>query len=303
MIVRNVLRTTYPHGVTYPAEQECYHPHRGHVRGQRQIGYRFVEMTRSFFTRNSDWFVPNEEARGPWDADACHAGPPTGLLARASELAVPEQALVRITVDLIRPIPHSPFRVEADVVRRGRSVSTTRMRIVGDDDRAIVTAVGMHVAAADPPLDIPTTTYEPPPLDSSVPGPFTIDRTAHGLTWFGDSVEARYRPGERSSVGPGLMWMRTPALLPDEEPSPFQRICPLADCGNAISRNAEADGSTMFMNTDLTIMLHRPPTGDWFGSDAVSRWEPSGHGISDALLFDADGAVGRALQTLLIRRG
>ena len=29
-------------------------------------------------------------------------------------------------------------------------------------------------------------------------------------------------------------------LLPDEEPSPFQRICPLADCGNAFSRRGQA---------------------------------------------------------------
>jgi hypothetical protein len=47
--------------------------------------------------------------------------------------------------------------------------------------------------------------------------------------------------------------------------------------------------------------LHRPPTGDWFGMDSVSRWEPTGVGISDSLLFDEHGPVGRAIQTLLIR--
>jgi hypothetical protein len=32
----------------------------------------------------------------------------------------------------------------------------------------------------------------------------------------------------------------------------------------------------------------------------VSRWEASGIGMSDSLLFDEHGAVGRALQTLVI---
>ena len=94
--------------------------------------------------------------------------------------------------------------------------------------------------------------------------------------------------------------MRTVALLPGEEPSPFQRICPLADCGNAFSRHADP-GQVQFINTDLTIALHRDPVGAWLGSRAVSHWQPSGVGLADALLFDERGPVGRALQTLLLR--
>jgi hypothetical protein len=94
--------------------------------------------------------------------------------------------------------------------------------------------------------------------------------------------------------------MRTVPLLPDEEPSSVQRICPLADCGNAIGRNAELSDAS-FINPDLTIVLHREPVGEWFGIQAVSHWQPDGIGMADALLFDTEGAVGRALQTLLIR--
>ena len=93
--------------------------------------------------------------------------------------------------------------------------------------------------------------------------------------------------------------MRALPLLPDETPSGFQRIAPLADCGNAVSRNADLD-TFGFLNTDLTILLHRDPVGEWCGSDAVSRWEPTGHGMSDALLFDERGPIGRAIQTLIV---
>jgi hypothetical protein len=114
-------------------------------------------------------------------------------------------------------------------------------------------------------------------------------------------VEVRYPPGQDPEPGPTTVWMRALPLLPDETPSPFQRICPLADCGNAIGRNAEP-AEMGFMNVDLTIVLHRDPIGEWLGSRAVSRWEPTGIGMADALLFDGGGVVGRAVQTLLLTR-
>lgn len=255
------------------------------------------------------WFVPTDLARGPWVADACHAGPPTGLIARASERAVaalvgPAQPLLRLTVDLVRPVPMAGFRVEAEVVRAGRSVTTTLVRLVDGAGREVLTARGMHVAAGE--VVVPPAPEAPadgwPVLDESVPGPFPIEGAAHGLTCFVDAVETRWPPGEGGTPGPSTVWMRTPPLLAEEEPSPFQRICPLADCGNAVSRLAEPrEAGLSFMNTDLTIALHRPPVGEWFASRSTSWWQPTGHGQSDSLLLDAHGPVGRAVQTLLLR--
>lgn len=256
-----------------------------------------------FTTPDGDWFQPTDFCRGPWDAAACHAGPPTGLLARASEAAVPHQPLVRITVDLIRAIPHAGFRIATEVIRAGRTVSTTLMRLIDGDGKEVLTARGLHQAFAEPGAldDVPTTAYTPPPFDEAVTGAFPVGRALHGLPYFRDSVEVRYNPGERQTAGPKRVWMKTLPLLADEEPSPFQRICPLADCGNAFGRNT--DGlDYAFMNTDLTVLLHRAPDGEWFGMDVAGRWEPTGLGMSDALLFDPHGAVGRALQTLLVRR-
>jgi len=257
-------------------------------------------MTGAFFTIDGDWFRPTDHCRGPWDPSACHAGPPTGLLARASERLLPEQQLVRLTVDLTRPIPHAGFRIDAAVTRKGRTVSTTEMTIVDTNGRPVVSARGMHIAGTDL-GELPTAPSATPRLAESHPGPFPFAVGGHGLPMFSGSVEMRYPPGDEPGPGPTRAWMRTVPLLPDEAPSPFQRICPLADCGNAISRNADPRGLA-FMNTDLTILLHRPPAGDWLGMDSVSRWEPNGVGMSDSLLFDDLGPVGRALQTLVIQR-
>lgn len=260
-------------------------------------------MNGAFFTTDDgSWFQPTDMCRGPWDPQACHAGPPAGLLARASERLVPEQHLVRLTVDLTRPIPHAGFSIAGTVTRAGRTVSTTEMTIINGDGRAIVTARGMHLAGADHD-EMPTTHYDTPRLSRAQSGRFPLpdasEGIGHGLPMFDSGVDVLYPPGDTPEPGPTRMWMRTVPLLAGEAPSGFQKICPLADCGNAVSRNADPRALS-FVNTDLTVVLHRSPVGDWLGTDSVSRWEASGIGMSDSLLFDEYGAVGRALQSLLI---
>ncbi len=147
---------------------------------------------------------------------------------------------------------------------------------------------------------MPTAAHHTPHLSASEAGPFPLTGHAHDLPAFDSGVQVQYPTGSGPRTGPNRIWMRTLPLLDTEEPSPFQRICPLADCGNAVSRNADPD-RVAFMNTDLTILLHRSPVGEWLGMDSVSRWEPNGIGMSDSLLFDDAGPVGRALQSLILR--
>lgn len=264
-------------------------------------------MPGSFFTTDgatggAERFTPTEHARGPWHAEHCHAGPPTGLLARAVERLVPDRRLTRLSVTLSRPIPHAGFRIEAGVTRAGRTVSLVAARIVGDDGRAAATAEAL-LMTRQPARDVPTHTESLGSPDDAAPGGFPILETLHGLPAFnGAGVEARYPPGETREPGPTAAWLRTVPLLPDEAPSPFQRICPLADCGNAFGRNADPR-HTSFANADLTIVLHRDPVGDWLGTRSTGYWEPDGIGLADAQLFDERGAVGRALQTLLLLPG
>ena len=252
--------------------------------------------------RGEEWFVPTDYARGPWDPEACHGGPPTALLTRALERALPDFRLARLTVDLARPVPMAGFAVETEIVKAGRATGTTRATIVDADGAPRAVATGTHIMTSPValfPAALDNSGFETPHLADAEPGGFPIARLLHDEPAFNRAVEVRYPRGE-GSPGATTVWMRTIALLPDEEPSPFQRICPLADCGNAFSRHAEP-GQVQFINTDLTIALHRDPVGEWLGSQVVSHWQPTGVGLADALLFDDDGPVGRALQTLLLR--
>ena len=255
----------------------------------------------AYFTVEGDGtFHPTEYTRGPWNVDACHAGPPTGLMARASEALVPDKPLVRLLVEITRPIPMSGFRIGSVIARTGRTVTTTRIEL-HDDERSYARAEGLHLSEGE---IGPVTSHHVDVLDpaDATPGPFPIAPT-HDEVAFGDSLEVRYVPGlSQGTGGETFMWARSKVpLLDGEQPSPFQAICPLADSGNGISWH-EGTETMAFVNADLVVSLHRPPGGDWFGSRTVSFWEPNGIGRADAELFDESGAVGRALQNLVLRR-
>jgi hypothetical protein len=188
-------------------------------------------------------------------------------------------------------------------MRSGGATANTTAAIVDRDGKVRVTAAGAHVAVAPTPITegrLDNSASVTPRLADSAPGAFPVGRT-HGLRGFRDAVEVRYPPGEDETPGATTLWMRTVPLLANEPVTPFQRICPLADCGNAFARHAEPD-QVQFINTDLVVALHRDPVGEWMGSRATSVWQPTGSGLADALLFDDEGPVGRALQTLLVRR-
>lgn len=252
-----------------------------------------------FSVSDTDWFVGNEAARGPWSADACHAGPVTGLIVRALEHTVTDKQLVRITTDYARPIPMSGFRIDTKMTRSGRAATTGVATLTDTNGKICATATSLHLVKSAF-EGLPTPRIEAPSIEESTPGIFAVEKTHHDLSFFGNWIDVAYPPGESNAPGPTTLWMKTPPLLIDELPSPFQSICPLADCGNGISRNSEVTDAT-FLNPDLTIILHRLPESEWLASSAISHWEPSGIGLSRATLFDEKGPVGSALQTLLLQ--
>ncbi|MFV0306911.1 MAG: thioesterase family protein [Desertimonas sp.] len=265
-------------------------------------------MTDSFFTidRRADgteWIRPTDHARGPWNDDACHGGPPTAMLVRALERTIAGQRLARISVELSSPVPMAGFRIETDVAKRGRTTSQSSAAIIDADGVVRSTAIGLHIRTAEVPV-VPTSLdnagLDLPLSATASPGDFPRANVRPDWVGFRQAVEVRYPPGSSGDGGRTTVFMRTVSPLPDEVPTPFQRIAPLADCGNAFSRHSDGD-ALQFINADLTIALHRDPVGEWLGSRSSSQWQPGGVGLADALLFDDQGPVGRALQTLLLR--
>ena len=72
-----------------------------------------------------------------------------------------------------------------------------------------------------------------------------------------------------------------------------------ADFGNGVSRVVDFE-RFLFVNTDLTVHLHREPAGEWVLLDARTRLEPTGAGLAWSVLHDERGPIGLAAQTLFV---
>ena len=262
-------------------------------------------MPSAFYVPQGGRFVSTELTRGPWDPDAQHAGPPAALLAREIERC-PSAAgggswhVGRITYEILRPVPLGTLAVSAEVVRPGRSVELLAAELTDADGSPLIRASAWRLAERPVaiPGDLPTGAEPVPGPGAGEEKPF-FD-TGHELGYH-MAMEYRFIRGGFRDLGPATVWMRMRyPLVEGEEPTPLQRLITAADSGNGVSATLDLS-RYLFINVDLTVHLHRMPTGQWVCLDAITLPEPTGVGLADTSLHDESGPIGRALQTLLVR--
>jgi hypothetical protein len=254
----------------------------------------------AFFAPAGDLFVPSELTRGPWDPDAQHAGPPAALMGRAIELCGDPagKQVGRVTFEILRPVPIEPLSVEARVVRPGRSVELLEATLAREGE-VLVRASAWRLRTQAVELD-PKPPADPPPA-----APDTADHRDFFDTGmevgYHTAMEYRFVKGAFLEAGPATVWMRMrQPLVEGEEPTPLQRVLVAADSGNGVS--AALDWRRfLFVNTDLSVHVYRMPAGEWVCLDARTFPEEHGVGLADTALYDEQGRIGRAAQTLLVR--
>jgi hypothetical protein len=269
----------------------------------------------AFYEIDGDVYVPSELTRGPWDPDSQHAGPPAALIGREIERLPSDEPrqVGRVTYEILRAVPIAPLRVEARVVRPGRSVELVEASLA-DERGEVVRAAAWRLRTAE--VDVPErltstggnaragvseSTLRPgfllPPPHLADPKPFIDTGVAVG---YHTAMEYRFVAGAFREPGPATVWMRMrQPLVAGEEPTPLQRVLVAVDSANGVS--ATLDWTRfLFINVDLTVHLSRMPEGEWVCLDAITIPEPIGVGLADTALYDIRGPIGRGLQTLLV---
>jgi Thioesterase-like superfamily len=261
----------------------------------------------SFYERDGDAYVATELTRGPWDPGAQHAGPPAALIGREMERLGggrmadgegPPAQVGRITYEILRSVPIGRLRVHAEVVRPGRRVELVQAILADDEGELLVLARGWRLRTGSVEFEAPERSEQlPPGPDQAEQGSFPDVGFEAG---YHSAMEYRFTRGGFTELGPATVWLRMGVpLLPDEEPTPLQRVLVAADSGNGVS--VILDWSRyLFINVDLSVHLHRMPAGEWVCLDAETFPEPSGIGMADTRLLDENGQIGRAVQTLLV---
>ncbi len=243
-------------------------------------------------------FVASELARGPWDSGAQHGGAPAALLMRELERApaAPGLRIARVTYEFLRPVPIGPLSVRVEVVRTGRRVQLLEASVHSEEGVEVLRARALQVqpAAAHEVEEV-----DPPPAGPAASRPSDLVAPFHPM-FSPDAMEIRFAEGTFHGRGPAAAWfcLRAP-LVHDEAPSPLQRLAAAADFGNGISSTLPW-GDYLFINPDLTLYIEREPRGEWIGLRSRTLLPPDGIGVSESVLYDERGRVGRALQALLV---
>ena len=265
---------------------------------------RYSEAEDAFYGLDGNFLVPGPLCGGPWDPDHQHGGAVSGVLAHLVEsvpTAVPMR-FCRHTVELMRGVPMRPLTSEIEVLRDGRRLQVVRASLLdGGSEVARATSVRMRIAAAPNPVNKDMTAHfedEIPPFPAESPTQFNMPGI--GIPGFLKAVELRRADGGYRSGAPGILWLRMHCrMIAGHESSPFVM---LATVGDMLSMAAQYldPADWMTINPDLTIQIFRDPIGEWIGLLGLHKNDIDGIGMSEAVLYDSTGRIGRGTSSILI---
>jgi hypothetical protein len=256
------------------------------------------------FRRDGELFVPTGHARGPWDAGAQHGGAPAALLAEAVAAAEPgaaAMAVVRLSYDFLGPVPLVPLSVSAAVTRPGRRLQLAEGEISAGG-RTVVRVRAVRLRRGE--IVLPPTAQDadrPPAGPEQAHGsPFPAPSGGAPEGFHRTGMEIRFAGGTDFGIGPAQAWFRLARPLVEDRPvSPLARAVAAADFGNGVARVLDFE-DWVFVNTDLTVHLHREPAGEWVLLDARTRLDARGLGLATSTLCDERGVLGIAAQSLFV---
>lgn len=253
----------------------------------------------ALFVRDGENYTATELALGPWYPGALHGGPPAALMAHVLSDAVTASGLrlARITLELVRPVPVGPLTIAVQTVRPGRRLTLIDGFLHDSDGVEVTRARALFMA----PAQLPATPMQPP----AFPGP------EHGAPndWHSPTpmfathgMEIRFVHGAFRRVGPSTAWFRLAApLIADEPLRGIDRVAAAADFGNGIAP-ALSWSEHVFINPDLTVHVEREPVDEWVALESHTRVQQGSVAIAESVIWDRQGRIGRAVQTLIVGR-
>ena len=254
--------------------------------------------TDPIFRVEGDTIITGPGAAGPWDPTMQHGAAPSSLVTWIAE-QMPSPApmqIVRLTVDLLRPVPVAPLTYQTEILREGRKIQLIGITLLAQGV-VVVRATVLRIRIATPALPngiADKALAWPGPDDSRV-----LDHnTSRNPFLAGLTMRAAH--GDFLTRGPAAIWYRLDRPIVDGAPvSQVMRAVVASDFCNGTSALLDFRTHT-FINADLSVSLARPPVGDWILLDAESWIGPDGSGIAAAKLGDINGYFGRAVQSLVI---
>ena len=250
-----------------------------------------------FFRRAGDFFQPTPMSRGPWNPTSLHGRVVAGLLASAIEErhGAPDFMPARFTIDMYRLPDLSAAEVAVRSIREGN-----RLKVV--DAEYIVGGVSMARAtcqllrrSANPEGRV----WRPP--EWGAPAPATLPPPEDARQAMGGMWQTRPIEGAFGTYGPKRLWMAEVRGLVEDEPlTPFVRTALAADFASPFAHSGDA--GLGWINSDITLYLHRLPETEWIGFEVKTHQATLGVAIGECWLHDERGQIGTSTVAALAQR-
>jgi hypothetical protein len=232
---------------------------------------------------------------GPWNPGFQHGGPPSALLVRCAQRAVPAGetpfVAVRVAAEFVGPVPVGEVEVRASVVRAARSAVLVAVTLSARSRVCLQGRVWL-VAERD-------TNSVAAPLAAPVTVPTGLPDLGGDFPYH-DTIDWQAIRGSMRTAGPGLVWARPRLpLVGGEAMRGLERVVLIGDSASGISAELDWD-EWSFLNIDLDVHLSRPVEGDWILFDAVTDLGVAGSALARSTVSDVHGPVGVTAQTLVL---
>ena len=236
-----------------------------------------------YFVREGERYVPTEASGGYWTPTSLNGRLIVGLTGYEIDRVHGDVDWLpaRLTVDMFKLPQLEPIEIRTRIVRSGG-----RLRLVeadflsGGDAMARASCQFLRRTAPPPGTYWPTPDWQVPP-PSEVP--MREDAKAHwDMRPIGSGIGTPW---------PRRVWLREIRELVGGIPlSPFARVAAAADFSSPLT-NSGAD-TIGYINSDVTLYLHRLPVGDWVGAEAAYHQSANGIANGTSWLHDEQGPIG-----------
>ena len=251
-----------------------------------------------FFARDGELFVPTDAARGPWNPQSLHGRVIIGLLGAELERrhGDPDMIPARLTVDMYRLPDLSPIEVQTRVVREGYRIKVVDAECFSAG-KSMARATCQFLRRTGAPSG---KVWSPPAWDA--PAPATIPEPADKRMSMNGMWTARPISGEFGGAGQRRIWMSEVRDLVEGLPiTPFGRVATSCDFASPFA-NA-GDRGLEYINSDVTLYLHRMPVTNWVGYEVVNHQATDGVAIGECFVHDEQGPIGSATVCALAQQG
>ena len=262
-------------------------------------------VAQHFFDSEGHAFIPTAAAHGYWQKNTLSGSAAASLLGFVIErdFCAPDRVPVRLSIDMVRMPPAAPLSVETEVLHESGRLRLVEARLMAEgrlQTRALCQIVRQDTQPTNPVWQSPAW---------PAPHPDTLPATRH-WRWdlravpdghprfsrqspIGGSADHGNTPvlGKLAPASARQAWVRVATQIVAGHPlSRFGMLVTTADFASPLTHSSEF--GIDFVNTDLTIHLHRLPLGDWLGYELIGHSSKDGIGVGQAALHDLTGPLG-----------